>query len=148
MIASMEIDLYPIHAPHKADLIDTQLGDGSQFHATFGYYGHGVGPGTAKAPVGWEDRLLRVPIPPRVKSDRHPVALCLEIHDLILAKCAALRDRDFDYARAAITAGLVDMKTIEARIPTMPVPAHTRRLIRARLSTFGADRPPPSGQHD
>jgi hypothetical protein len=29
------------------------LGDGSPFHAAFGYYAHGVGPETAKAPAGW-----------------------------------------------------------------------------------------------
>ena len=143
MTASMEVDFYPLYAPEKADLIDAELGDGSRFHSTFGYYGHGVGPGTVKAPQGWEDRLQRVPIPPRLVSDRHPVALCLEIHDLVLAKCAALRDRDFDYARAAITAGLVDMATIRARIPTMPVPDETRRLIEARLSAFAKGRPSP-----
>ncbi len=29
---------------------------------TFGYYAHGVGPETAKAPAGWEQRLVRVAV--------------------------------------------------------------------------------------
>ena len=52
MLQSVEADIYPKRAPEAADLIDGNLGDGSQFHAAFGYYAHGVGPETAKAPVG------------------------------------------------------------------------------------------------
>jgi hypothetical protein len=54
MLRSMEADVYPLHRPEKADDIDGALGDGSQFEATFGYYAHGVGPETAKAPAGWQ----------------------------------------------------------------------------------------------
>jgi len=59
MLRSMEADLYPRRAPEKADDIDGSLGDGSRFHRTFGYYAHGVGPETAKAPAGWEMRCSR-----------------------------------------------------------------------------------------
>jgi hypothetical protein len=52
MLQSMEVDIYPLHDPAAADLIDGALGDGSMFHAFFGYYAHGVGPETAKAPRG------------------------------------------------------------------------------------------------
>jgi hypothetical protein len=54
MLRSIEADVYPRAAPAKAEEIDGALGDGSQFQATFGYYAHGVGPETAKAPAGWE----------------------------------------------------------------------------------------------
>jgi hypothetical protein len=74
MLMSLEVDIYPRDRPDLVDEIDGVLGDGSQFHATFGYYAHGVGPETAKAPIGWEQRLVRVPVPPRVGSDRAPVA--------------------------------------------------------------------------
>ncbi|MCP9488846.1 MAG: hypothetical protein MSC31_03115 [Solirubrobacteraceae bacterium MAG38_C4-C5] len=53
MLRSLEVDLYPLRSPERADAIDGALGDGSQFHRTFGYYAHGVGPETAKAPSGW-----------------------------------------------------------------------------------------------
>ena len=51
-LQSLEVDIYPATEPDKADLIDGALGDGSPFHRAFGYYGHGVGPDTAKAPAG------------------------------------------------------------------------------------------------
>jgi hypothetical protein len=70
LLRSMEADLYPAESPAKADLLDGALGDGAPFHLAFGYYAHGVGPQTAKAPAGWEQRLLRVQIPPRRGSRR------------------------------------------------------------------------------
>ena len=47
MLRSIEADVYPLRAPEKADLIDGAIGDGSQFHAQYGYYAHGVGVTTA-----------------------------------------------------------------------------------------------------
>jgi hypothetical protein len=65
MLRSMEADIYPARSPAHADEIDAALGDGSNFHRSFGYYAHGVGPETAKAPAGWQRRLVRVQVPPR-----------------------------------------------------------------------------------
>ena len=98
MLRSMKADLYPLGRPEKADEIDGSLGDGSWFHRTHGYYARGVGPETASAPAGWEARLVRVEIPLRAASQRRAVALCLEPHDLVLAKCVAGRERDWDFA--------------------------------------------------
>ncbi len=69
LLQSMEADLYPLANPADADKIDGALGDGSQFHVAFGYYAHGVGPETAKAPAAWEDRLVKREIPPRLALD-------------------------------------------------------------------------------
>ncbi len=59
LLVSMEVDMYPRHAPEAAIQIDGSLGDGSPFHSSFGYYAHGVGPVTAKArwagKPGWFD---------------------------------------------------------------------------------------------
>jgi hypothetical protein len=82
----MEADLYPLANPGDADKIDGALGDGSQFHVAFGYYAHGVGPETAKAPAGWQTRLVRREVPPRPGSDKAAIAWCLEVHDLVLSK--------------------------------------------------------------
>jgi hypothetical protein len=136
LLQSMEADIYPAHDPEKAIVLDGNLGDGSQFHRTFGYYAHGVGPETAKAPVGWQDRLVRVEIPPRVGSDRKPVALCLEPHDLVLAKCAAGRDRDWDYAQEALRAGIVGPKVLLERAAHLPVEADHRAHIVSMLTAI------------
>lgn len=74
LLRSMEADMYPVANPGNADMIDGALGDGSPFHRSFGYYAHGVGPETAKAPSGWRERLVRVDVPARVQSSRQPVA--------------------------------------------------------------------------
>lgn len=71
----MEADLYPLRKPERAIEVEGALGDGSQFALAYGYYAHGVEPETAKAPLGWQDRLVRVDIPPRTGSTNAPVAL-------------------------------------------------------------------------
>ncbi|MDO8665573.1 MAG: hypothetical protein Q7J79_03105, partial [Gemmatimonadales bacterium] len=40
---SVEADIYPKNRPDRSDLIDGSIGEGSPFHATFGYYAQGVG---------------------------------------------------------------------------------------------------------
>jgi hypothetical protein len=136
LLRSMEVDVYPKHAPEKSKEIDGSLGDGSYFHRTYGYYAHGVGPETAKAPSGWEDRLVAIRVSPRVASKSEAVALCLEAHDLVLAKCAAGRLRDWEFAEDAIAAGLVDLQRLLERVDDLPVEErdrdHVRRMLEAR----------------
>ncbi len=139
MLVSLEVDMYPLHSPENADRIDGALGDGSPFHLAFGYYAHGVGPETAKAPKGWENRLVRRAIPRRVAARRTAVAWCLEVHDLVLSKCVAGRERDWDYAAEALRAGLVDPAVLGARAADLPVPEETRIYVEKML----AIRPPP-----
>lgn len=76
LLVSMEADIYPAKAPEKAILIDGSLGDGSRFHPTYGYYAHGIGPETAKAPAGWQNRLIEVPIEPRPRRVAIAKAIC------------------------------------------------------------------------
>lgn len=40
-LVSSEADLYPLNAEDKADLIDYNIGEGSPFHDTHGYYAQG-----------------------------------------------------------------------------------------------------------
>lgn len=138
MLMSLEVDIYPRDRPELVDEIDGALGDGSQFHVTFGYYAHGVGPETAKAPAGWEQRLVRVAVPPRVSSDRTPVAWCLDVADLVLSKCAAGRPRDWDYAREALAAGMVEGDELLERIGDLPLNAigraHLDSVLRAIIA--------------
>ena len=58
---SAEADIYPLHAPELAEKIEGALGEGSQFHETFGYYAQGVGPETAILPSGWMNRVHTEP---------------------------------------------------------------------------------------
>jgi len=133
MLFSVEADVYPRNDPARAEEIDGSLGDGSYFHGTFGYYAHGVGPETAVVPAGWEERLVRIEIQPRVGRAEGAIALCLEPHDLVLAKCVAGRERDWEFARAAIAADLVEIDELLARIPDLPRPDADRDHLRNML---------------
>ncbi len=121
----MEVDVYPRGDPEKAIEIEAALGEGSSFQGLYGYYAHGVGPETMKGPAGWRDRLIRVKVPPRPGQKADPIALCLELHDLVLAKCAAGRARDWDYAREMLRLRLVDYEVLVERIDEMPGGART-----------------------
>jgi hypothetical protein len=137
LLNSLEADIYPLRDPGLADAIDGALGDGSQFQLAYGYYAHGVGPDTAKAPKGWQNRLVRREIPRRVAATRTAVAWCLEVHDLVLSKCAAGRERDWEYAAEAVKAELVDQNVLLNRIPDLPVTADQRgRMERMLRSIF------------
>jgi hypothetical protein len=136
LLRSIEADIYPAHSPAKAATIDGALGDGSPFHRSFGYYAHGVGPETAKAPAGWEARLVRVQVPPRIGSKRAPVALCLEPHDLVLAKCAAGRERDWDFALEALRGRLVDAAELLSRVRLLPITSQHQDHVSSGLQAI------------
>ena len=76
-------------AIERANLIDGSIGEGSPFHETFGYYGQGVGPETAVLPRGWSERLFVV----RSAATRNASGLCLEVHDLVISKLIAGREK-------------------------------------------------------
>lgn len=92
---SAEADMYPLNAPEKADRIEGALGEGSQFHTTFGYYAQAVGPDTAVLPEGWRDRLQRV----QSRATNGRVGYCLDVLDLFMAKAVANREKDREFNR-------------------------------------------------
>jgi hypothetical protein len=132
MLVSREADIYPKNHPERADEIDGSLGDGSYFDSSFGYYAHGVGPETAKAPAGWMDRLVRV----QGENTGNAIGWCLEIHDLVLSKCAAERDRDWRFAREALRHKLVDGGLLQRRAADLPLPAGDIARIQQMLASI------------
>ena len=138
LLRSIEADIYPKNDPDKAALFERDIGEGTQFHATYGYYAHRVGPETARAPAGWEDRLVRVVVPPRPHSKTGAVAWCIEAHDLVLAKLARGDQRDWDFARDAMKAELVQPDTLLKLIPTMPVGCEVQADLREAVQGIAA----------
>lgn len=136
LLRSIEADVYPKNNPDRAIEIDGAIGDGSQFHETFGYYAHGVGPETAVAPSGWEKRLVIVEVVGRVGTVQPVRAHCLEPHDLVLAKCVASRERDWNFARDALREGVVELEVLLVRLMDLPIPEADRDRIRRRLKGF------------
>ncbi len=133
LLVSIEADVFPRHHPERADVIDGAIGEGSPFHDTFGYYAHGVGPETAKAPAGWDGRLVAI----RNENTRGATGWCLEPHDLVLAKCVAGREKDWGFAREALRHGLVTREELLARTRRLPVEEGLRIAIRTRLEAIG-----------
>ena len=131
LLVSQEADVFPRNHPERAIAIDGSLGDGSMFHETFGYYAHGVGPETPKAPEGWHERLVALRV--ETGGGGSVTGWCMEAHDVVLAKCAAGRERDWAYAETAIRAGLVDTAELARRVATLPLKvrdvAHVRRML-------------------
>lgn len=117
MLVSMEADVYPRSHPERADLIDGAMGEGSLFRETFGYYAQGVGPETPAAPAGWQERLIQL----RNENTGGASGWCLETHDLVLAKCVAGREKDWEFADHAVGAELVDLATLLARAAELPL---------------------------
>src|SRR6185503_5838135 len=93
MRVSAEADLYPLHYPERADLIDGSIGELSPFHNTYNYYAQGVSETTATLPAGWKDRVIVI----QNANTRQVRAHCLEVHDLLASKALAGREKDIDF---------------------------------------------------
>lgn len=108
----------------KADRVDGAIGEGSTFHSSFGYYGQGVTLETARLPAGWDERLVLL--------DRADTgdgrAQCLDPHDLVVAKLVAGREKDFSFAVALISAGIVDVDTLRHRATALALPIDRARV--------------------
>jgi hypothetical protein len=115
MRISAEADLFPLNHPDRADLIDGTIGELSPFHETFGYYAHGVAEETATLPAGWQERLVVI----QNDNTRGIRGLCLEIHDLLVAKAIAGREKDTAFLDAAAEHAMADPAVLFERLATV-----------------------------
>ena len=129
LLVSAEADVYPLHRPELADLIDGSIGEGSPFHELYGYYAQGVGERTAILPRGWRDRLVRIENP----NTRGVAGLCLEVHDLAISKHVAGRQKDLEFTRELARHAMTDAGTLLLRLKETEVSAELRKLIEARI---------------
>lgn len=135
LLVSVEADLFPLHHPERADLIDGSIGEGSSFHELFGYYAQGVGERTAVLPKGWRDRLIRI----ENANTQGVTGLCLEVHDLAISKHVAGREKDLEFTRALARQGMTDSKTLFARLKETEIRAELRKIIEARIRRDATD---------
>ena len=129
LLLSDEADIYPKNHPERWELIDGSIGELSTFHDTFGYYAQGVQEGVAVLPKGWRERLVAV----RNEATRGATGWCLEIHDLVISKYAANREKDRRFNRAAAKHGLVREEELQRRLNATDmddaVKDHVKQLI-------------------
>lgn len=119
---SNEIDIWPLGDDAAGRLSEKLLavGELSEFHETYGFYIDGVSNSTAVLPAGWHDRLVEVPAL-QVNGAR-VVGLCLDPHDLCVAKLIANRDKDRRFVRALVLAGLIDAGVLLDRLADVAAP--------------------------
>ncbi|HET7462797.1 MAG TPA: DUF6036 family nucleotidyltransferase [Longimicrobium sp.] len=131
---SMEADIAPAsNDPDAADRIDGVLGEDSMFHATHGFYVHGLTIDAAVLPEGWERRTVTVD----GCGPKPAVGRCIEAHDLAASKLAAFREKDRDFVRTLLADRLVNHRKLYDRIGQLPrsnVPTETlRRWLEATV---------------
>ena len=112
LLASMEADVYPNNKPELADEIDGAIGEGSSFHETHGYYAQGVGPETALLPSGWQNRVVIV----KNGKTNGIAGLCLEVHDLAIAKFVAGRYKDYGFIQELIRHEMIRKDILLSRL--------------------------------
>ncbi len=138
LATSIDADVYPFRRPELADLIDGSIGQLSPFEEEFGYYAHGVGPETAKLPAGWETRVVSV----QNENTQQNIGYCLEPHDLAASKLAAGREKDKSFVQGMLEHELVDARTVQERIASLPIsPAEKARIeewLSARVHATSA----------
>lgn len=132
--ASDEADIYPMNAPELADAIEGAIGEGSQFHGTYGYYAQGVSPETAYLPAGWQTRVHRVQGP----GTDGRVAFCLDVCDLFLSKAAAGRDKDREFCTALLVHKFVTANEALERTAAMPLDAPAQDRLRRTIRRWEA----------
>ena len=140
LCVSAEADVYPKNRVERSDLIDGSIGEGSPFHETFGYYAQGVDETTATLPRGWRERL----VPVRSAMTRGAVGLCLEVHDLLISKLVAGREKDFTFAEVAARHGLAEDAVLRQRLAETELDERLRVLVANRITRAFAQRARPS----
>jgi hypothetical protein len=129
MRISVEAGLFPLNHPERAELIDGSIGELSPFHETFGYYAQGVAAETACLPQGWKDRLVVI----QNDNTRGVKGFCLEVHDLLISKAIAGRDKDLDFLAAAAAHHMADATTLLSRLATVEADPAVVGAARARI---------------
>lgn len=132
LLVSNEADVYPKNKPELADLIDGTIGELSPFHETFGYYAHGVGQSTATLPEGWKGRL----VPLYSDNTRGATGWCLEVHDLVISKLVAGREKDLEFAREAVRHRLVAEDILRKRLSVTHLLEELRPVVERRIGAL------------
>ena len=124
---SIEADIAFLQDPdeEKSDAVGGAIGELSQFHETYGVYGQGVGVSTATLPSGWRDRLVPFTDPEAAPS----AAVCLDPYDLVVSKLVAGREKDFQFARALLEAGLIDIDVLRAHAGLLDTIVAVKRRV-------------------
>ena len=122
---SNEVDLVATKNAERTELLN-EIGLDSPFHETFGYYADPVDERTAILPEGWRNRLVRLP----PGNTNGVVGLCLDPHDLAIAKYAVRREKDVLFTRELARRGITSRKRLLTLLGKAPVDPALRARMR------------------
>jgi hypothetical protein len=136
LVRSFEVDLMALKKADRTEWLEV-IGAYSSFHESFGYYADPVDQKTATLPKGWKGRLVNLP-----PGDTDGVrGLCLDPHDLAIAKYVAGREKDMIFTGELARRGLVSQERLLSLLDQTPVGEDTRDRIRTYISKdFSAGR--------
>jgi hypothetical protein len=136
IVRSAEVELIAKRDASRAEWLNV-IGQESKFHEQFGYYADPVDETTATLPKGWKGRLVNLPA-----GDTEGVrGLCLDPHDLAIAKYVARREKDLTFTRELVRRGIVSQERLLSLLDQTPVDEETRDRIRTYITTdFSARR--------
>lgn len=122
---SAEVDLVAGKNVDRTEWLNV-IGQDSPFHETFGYYADPVDETTATLPRGWKERLVHL-----APGDTEGVkGLCLDPHDLVIAKYVARREKDLIFVRELARRKIVTRKRLLDLLNQTPVEENVRQRIR------------------
>jgi hypothetical protein len=128
IVESAEVDLMAPNNPGRTEWLNV-IGVYSQFHQSFGYYADPVDEKTATLPQGWRNRLISLP-PGNTEGVR---GLCLEPHDLAIAKYVACREKDLVFTGELARRGIVSEERLVSLLERTPVEEPVRERIRNQI---------------
>jgi hypothetical protein len=130
ILLSAEVDLIAKNDPKKTEALNF-IGVYSRFHETHGYYADRVDENTATLPKGWKGRLVNLP-----PGDTQGVSgLCLDPHDLAIAKYVARREKDIVFTRALAARGMVQKPQLLALLEKTRIDKEARERIRGFIES-------------
>lgn len=129
ILTSFEVDLIATRHVDRTEWLNV-IGVDSQFHETYGYYADAVDITTATLPKGWRARLVDLP-----PGDTEGVlGLCLDPHDLAIAKYAAFREKDLAFIHELARRRIVSQEELLRLLEQTELGEDQRARIRARIA--------------
>jgi hypothetical protein len=129
IVHSAEVDLIATGDADRAEWLNV-IGQDSPFHEEFGYYADPVEETTATLPQDWKKRLVKL-LPGDTDGVR---GLCLDPHDLAIAKYVARREKDIAFTQELVRRRIVDAERLLALLEMTPVGEDVRQRIRVNIA--------------
>ena len=129
IVRSAEVDLIAAANSDRTEWLNA-IGVHSPFHESYGYYADPVDETAATLPKGWKSRLIKLS-----PGDTEGVqGLCLDPHDLAIAKYVARREKDLAFNRELARRAILSRDQLLALVDRTPVSEEVRERIRRDIA--------------